>query len=133
DTCDNIIQTYSKIDWYKNNINREIVKELNSDAPSSFLKYFNNFTEDISAVNADISNMDSSTYNTEVIRKLITYDQEVFKEYIERYLKTRTNFSDSIYIDANEYNWESYIRRDTSDIPMNAHIEKFPFPMVLIV
>lgn len=129
---DELIKTYGVLDWYRDNINKDVVKALNNNNAPSFVSNYNNYTKDISATTGDKSNLGAYDYNVSVIKDLIKYNAENFKDYIEGYLNKRENFSHSIYINASEYDYTKHVKTNNKDVPSAKQQKEFAFPMVLI-
>lgn len=126
-----LIQTYGSIDWYRDNINKDVVKALNNNNAPSFVSSYSNFNKDISADSSYMCNLDSYDFNANIIKDLIKYDAENFKNYIEGYLNKRDNFSYSVYINAAEYDYTKHVKTNNKDVPSSKQYTEFGFPMVL--
>lgn len=123
--------TTDYIEWYKNNISPNVVKELNAGTAPSLIKDFTNCNVDTTPKPADISRKDGNVYNTEIINKLIKYDPEIFSAYIETYVKHRDNYTKTYFLDMNIYDYIGMTRDNSNDVPLDKYHENFAFPMVL--
>lgn len=126
---DEIQKTEDYIRWYHETLGKDVVKEMNDETAPAFIKSFKNCEVDTTMEYSDKCKKASYGYGVDIINKLIKYDGENFKRYINNHESTREKFSTSRYIYMQDFNYMKQVREDTNNIPVESYHKELPFPM----